>query len=97
MENATKDFVNKIKFNTYIYTLTFLAVSIGYCLKHSVGIEPFMLLLAAFAFYAIGRQVRLLLELDAGGKVDTQPKAPLWVRGVTFLIVILMVLSIMFS
>lgn len=97
MENATKEFLSKIKINTYIYTLTFLIVSIGYSLKHSIGVEPFMLLLAAFAFYAIGRQIRLLTDLEAGSKVDTKPRAPVWVRGVTYLVVMLMVLSMMFS
>ena len=97
MENVTKEFLGKVKINTYIYTLTFLVVSVGYSLKHSIGLEPFMLLLAAFAFYALGRQISLISELESGGKVDTQPSAPILVRGVTYLVVALMVLSMMFS
>jgi len=97
MEKVTRDFLKKIKFDTYIYTMTFLLVGVGYSLKHSTGIEPLMFILASFAFYSIGRQVRLVGELEDGAKVDTQPKAPVWVRGITYLIVMLLVLSVMFS
>jgi len=97
MEKGTMEFLNKIKLNTYIYTFTFVAMSIGYGLKHSEGLEPFMLLLAAFAFYAVGRQVRLVSDLEVGAKVNTQPRSPAWVRGVTYMVVMLMVLSVMFS
>ena len=97
MEKRTKDFLNKVKINTYIYTFTFMAVGVWYSMKHSMGTEPMMLLLATFAFYTLGRQVRLVADLEAGAKVDTQPKAPAWVRGVTYLIVMLLVLSVMFS
>lgn len=97
MEKGAKDFLNKIKVDTYIYTFTFLAVCVGYSLKHAVGPESSMLLLAAFAFYSIGRQVRLVSDLEAGASVDTQPKAPAWIRGVVFLVVILMVLNVILS
>lgn len=97
MEKGTKDFLNKIKIDTYIYTFTFLAVCVGYSLKHAVGPESSMLLVAAFAFYSIGRQVRLLPDLEKGATVDTQPKVPAWIRGIVFLVVILMILNVIFS
>jgi hypothetical protein len=56
-----------------------------------------MLLLAAFAFYALGRQIRLVTDLEAGKLVDTQPKVSPIIRGVVYLVIILMVLSVMFS
>ncbi len=96
MENSAKDFLNKIKVNTYIYTFTFIAVAVGYSLKNSIGVEPGMLLLAAFAFYTLGRQVRLAMEIDAGGKADNVPKAPAWVRGVTYFVVMLLAFSLFF-
>lgn len=96
MENSAKDFLNKIMVNTYIYTFTFIAVAVGYSLKNSIGVEPGMLLLAAFAFYTLGRQVRLAIEIDAGGKADNMPKAPAWVRGVTYLVVMLLAFSLFF-
>lgn len=97
MENGTRKFTNKIKIDTYIYTFAFIIISIGYSLKHTVGAESSMLLLAAFAFYSIGRQVRLLSDIEAGTPIDTQPKVPAWIRGIVFLVIILMVLSVMFS
>ncbi len=97
MEPKTKDFLKKIKFNTYIYTVTFMAVAMGYALKHTVGAEVSMLLLAAFAFYALGRQISLLSELEAGKSVDTKPRVSPIIRGVVYLIVILMVLSVIIS
>jgi len=97
MEESTKAFVNKIKINTYIYTFTFLAVSIGYSLKHSVSLEPLMLLLAAFAFYTLGRQVNLLSDIETGTKIDTQPRTPAWIRGATYFVVLLMIFSVIFS
>ena len=97
MEGKTKDFLNKVKFDTHIYTLTFLVVCIGYSIKHSLGIEPFMLLMAAFAFYTIGRQIRSVLELEAGVALDNKPKVAPWIRGVVYFIVLLLVLGVMFS
>jgi len=97
VEEKTKEFLRKVKFNTYIYTFTFMAVSIGYSVKHSLGVEPFMLLMASFAFYTIGRQITTLSEIESGSKADNQPKVQPWIRGVVYLIVILMVLSVMFS
>lgn len=97
MEQKTKDFLKKMKINTYIYTLTFMLVAVGYAMKHTVGAEVSMLLLAAFAFYTLGRQVRLVAELEAGGSIDTQPKVSPVVRGIVYLVVILMVLSVIIS
>lgn len=97
MEDKTKAFLNKIRINTYIYTFTFLAVAISYTYKHSMGAEPLMLILAAFAFYTLGRQVRLIDQLESGATVNTKPSAPFWVRGITYLVILLLVLSVMFS
>jgi len=97
MEEATRAFIKKIKINTYIYTFTFIAVSGFYAFKHDISLEPFMLLLAAFAFYAIGRQVNLLVDIDSGTKIDTKPRAPAWVRGITYFVVLLIILSVIFS
>jgi len=97
MEDSTKAFIKKIKIDTYIYTLTFIVVGVMYTAKHEISLEPFMLLLAAFAFYSLGRQVNLLADIEAGTKVDTQPKAPVWVRGITYFVVLLMILSVIFS
>ncbi len=97
MEQNTKSFLKKIKFNTYIYTVTFLGVALWYSLKHTAGAEVSMLLLAAFAFYTLGRQIRLVADLEAGKLVDTQPKVSPIIRGVVYLVIILMVLSVMFS
>ncbi len=96
MEQVSKDFLNKVKVNTYIYCFTFIALTVGYGLKHSAGVEPMMLLIGAFAFYTLGRQIRLATELDSGAKADTMPKAAPWVRGVTFLVVMLAAFSMMF-
>ena len=57
MEESTKAFIKKIKINTYIYTFIFMAVGVMYTAKQEISLEPFMLLLAAFAFYTLGRQV----------------------------------------
>lgn len=97
MEKGTKEFLRKIKLNTYIYTLTFMLVAIMYCVKHSMGTEVSMLLLAAFAFYALGRQVSLLSDLEEGAAVNTQPRVSALIRGVVYLVVILMVLSVILS
>jgi len=97
MEDTTKAFIRKIRFNTYIYTFTFLSVSIGYSLKRAVSLEPFMLLLAAFAFYTLGCQVNLLSDIEAGAKVDTKPREPAWVRCVIYFIVLLMIFSVIFG
>jgi len=97
VEEKTKEFIRKIKINTYIYTFTFMAVGVGYSVKYDYGTASIMLILAAFAFYTLGRQVNLLSDLEAGDSVDTQPKAPIWVRGVAYLVVILMIFSLMFS
>lgn len=97
MEEATRAFIKKIKFDTYIYTIMFILVSIYYTANHEIALEPLMLLIAAFAFYAIGRQVSLLIDIDSGTKVNTRPSAPAWVRGITFFVVLLMILSVMFS
>lgn len=95
MENGTKDFLNKIKVNTYIYTFTFIALGVGFGLKMQ-GPVTAMLLLAAFAFYTLGRQVNLVGEIEAGGSADTAPKAPAWIRGVTYLIVMLLAFTMIF-
>ncbi len=97
MEQGTKDFLKKVKINTYIYTATFLVVALWYTLKHDAGAEVSMLLLAAFAFYTLGRQIRLIPDLEAGKIVDTQPKVSPIIRGVVYLVIILMILSVMFS
>ena len=97
MEQNTKNFLKKIKINTYIYTLIFMLVAMGYALKHTVGAEVSMLLLAAFAFYTPGRQVRLISDLEAGAVIDTQPKVSPIIRGIVYLVVILMVLSVSIS
>ena len=97
MEESTRAFIKKIKVNTYIYTFTFIAVGVMYTAKHDISLEPFMLLLAAFAFYTLGRQVNLLSDIEAGRKIDTQPRAPAWVRGITYFVVLLIILSVIFS
>ena len=97
MEQSTRSFLKKIKLNTYIYTVTFMGVALWYSFKHEAGAEVSMLLLAAFAFYALGRQIRLVADLEAGKLVDTQPKVSPIIRGVVYLVIILMVLSVMFS
>ena len=97
MEETTRAFIKKIKFNTYIYTLLFIVVSIYYTINQEISLEPFMLLIAAFAFYAIGRQVGLLVDIDSGTKINTRPRAPAWVRGVTYFVVLLIILSVIFS
>ncbi len=97
MEESTKAFIKKIKINTYIYTFIFMAVGVMYTAEQEISLEPFMLLLAAFAFYTLGRQVNLLSDIEAGTKLDTQPRAPIWVRGVVYLVVLLMIFSVMFS
>ena len=97
MEPKTKDFLKKVKVNTYIYTMTFMVVALLYSINHVVGAEVSMLLLAAFAFYTLGRQISLLADLEAGKSVDTQPKVSPIIRGVVYLVVILMVLSVIFS
>ncbi len=96
MKEETKKFLEKIKINTRIYTFIFIAVAVYYAKNHSIGAEAFMLLIAAFAFYTLGRQVRLVGDLESGTQVDTAPKELAWVRGVAYLIVILLAFSIMF-
>ena len=97
MEESTKSFIKKIKINTYIYTFTFMAVGVLYTTEHEISLEPFMLLLAAFAFYTLGRQVNLLSDIEAGTKIDTQPREPAWIRGVVYFVVLLMILNVIFS
>lgn len=97
MEPKTKDFLKKVKVNTYIYTLTFMVVALLYTMKHAIGAEVSMLLLAAFAFYTLGRQITLLSDLEAGKAVDTQPKVSPLIRGVVYLVIILMILSVIIS
>jgi len=97
MEETTRAFIKKIKFNTYIYTFLFIVVSIYYTTNQEISLEPFMLLIAAFAFYAIGRQVGLLADIDSGTKINTRPRAPAWVRGITYFVVLLIILSVIFS
>ena len=97
MEQKTKDYLRKIRFNTYIYTFTFMAVSIWYVAKHSMGSEPIMLLLAAFAFYTVGKQVRMVTDLEAGAVLDSKPRSPAWIRGIVYFIVLLLVLAMMFG
>lgn len=97
MEQKTKDFLKKVRFDTYIYTFIFMLVAMGYALKHAVGAEVSMLLLASFAFYTLGRQVRLISDLEAGAVIDTQPKVSPIIRGIVYLVVILMVLSVIIS
>jgi len=96
MKEETKKFLEKIRVNTFIYTFTFIAIGIYYAKNHSIGAEAFMLLIAAFAFYTLGRQVRLVSELENGAQVDTAPKELAWIRGITYLIVILLAFSMMF-
>lgn len=96
MEQVSKDFLNKVRVNTYIYTFTFIALAVGYGLKYSEGAEPMILLIAAFAFYTLGRQIRLATDMGGALKADTQPKAPAWVRGVAFIVVIWAAFSMMF-
>ncbi|MBZ0099299.1 MAG: hypothetical protein K8F30_09450, partial [Taibaiella sp.] len=74
---------------------TFIALAVGFGLKMQ-GPVTAMLLLAAFAFYTLGRQVNLVGEIEAGGTPDTAPKAPAWVRGVTYLIVMLLAFAMIF-
>ena len=97
MEESTKSFIKKIKINTYIYTFTFMAVGVLYTTKQEISLEPFMLLLAAFAFYTLGRQVNLLSDIEAGTEINTRPRTPAWIRGVTYFVVLLMILSVFFS
>jgi len=97
MEESTKAFIKKIKINTYIYTFTFMGVGVLYTAQHEISLAPFMLLLAAFAFYTLGRQVNLLSDIEAGTKIDTKPRAPAWIRGVVYFVVLLMILSVIFS
>lgn len=97
MEKNTRDFLRKIRIDTYIYTYTFMAIAIGYSLRHDIGMETSILLLTSFAFYTIGRQIRLASDLDAGTKIDTQPKVAPWIRGIVYFVIILMVLSLFFS
>ena len=97
MEETTRVFIKKIKFNTYIYTVLFIVVSIYYTTNQEISLAPSMLLIAAFAFYAVGRQVGLLVDIDSGTKINTRPRAPAWVRGVTYFVVLLMILSVIFS
>ena len=74
MEQVSKDFLNKVRVNTYIYTFTFIALAVGYGLKYSEGAEPMILLIAAFAFCTLGRQIRLATDMGGALKADTQPK-----------------------
>lgn len=97
MEQKTRNFLEKVKVDTYIYTFIFILVALGYALKHAVGAEVSMLLLAAFAFYTLGRQVRLVADLEAGKAIDTQPKVSPIIRGIIYLIVILLVFSVIIS
>jgi len=97
MEESTKSFIKKIKINTYIYTFIFMAVGVMYTTEQEISLEPFMLLLAAFAFYTLGRQVNLLSDIEAGTKIDTQPRTSVWIRGVVYLVVLIMILSVMLS
>lgn len=94
MQEKTKEFIRKIRFDTYIYTITFIVVSILYFLFFSDdGTSPVMLLLAAFAFYTVGRQVNFLKDLEAGVEINTKPRAPAWVRGITYFVILLMILK----
>jgi hypothetical protein len=98
MEKKTENFLNKIKFDTMIYAITFCLVAVGYSVKHAnSGPEGLMLLLAAFAFFTVGKQVRVAAELEGGADLDNKPKAPAWVRGVTYFVVLLLVLTVIFS
>ena len=95
MNDKTKQFIRKIRIDTYIYTLTFIVVSILYFFFFlDNGTSPVMLLLAAFAFYTVGRQVNLLKDLEAGVEISTKPKAPTWVIGLTYLTILLMILEV---
>ena len=96
MKEETRKFLDKIKMNTYIYTLTFILVALYYVMNHAVGSEFSMLLIAAFAFYSLGRQISLLKALEAGEHVNTHPRELAWVRGVTYLVIILMIFSVIF-
>ena len=97
MKDETKGFLEKIKVNTRIYTFTFIAVGVYYAKTHTLGAEAFMLLIAAFAFYTLGRQVRLVSDMETADiKIDTAPKELAWVRGIAYFIVILLAFSIIF-
>jgi len=65
--------------------------------RHELLYEPFIILLAAFAFYTLGRQVNLLSDIEAGTKIDTQPRTAAWIRGITYFVVLLMIFSVIFT
>jgi len=96
MGEPTVAFINKIKINTYIYTFLFICVSIGYSLKNSVSIEPFLLLMASFAFYTLGRQVNLICKIEEGIQIDNHPRQKAWIRALTYFTILLILFSVFF-
>jgi hypothetical protein len=74
-----------------------MVASLFFIIRFSAGISALLLLIAAFAFYTLGRQVNLVPELENGEKVDTKPRAPVWVRGITYFVVMMIVLALMFT
>ncbi len=97
MEDKTKQYLRKIRFDTHIYTAAFIVLSLSYVMVYDIRTEPLMLLLAAFAFYTLGKQIRLLSEIEAGVPVNTKPRAPTWVRLLAYAVVVFMVACVMFS
>ena len=96
MQKSTKDFLVKVHLNTYIYTFTFMALAVGYGLKHSIGVEPMILLLGAFAFYTLSRQVKLAMAMESGTNADYKPKSQAWIRGITYFVVMLLAFTMIF-
>ena len=94
MQDKTKEFIRKIRFDTYIYTFTFIAVSTLYAVYYDTTTTPVMLLLSAFAFYTVGRQLNLLKDLEAGVEINTKPRAPAWVIGIVYLVILFMILQV---
>ena len=96
MEEKTKKFIRKIRFDTYIYSATFIVLAISYFAVFDIRTEPIMLLLAAFAFYTVGKQVNLLSALEEGESVDTQPKTPVWFRVILYAAVLAIIAKFLF-
>ena len=96
MEDKTKQYLRKIRFDTHIYTAAFIVLSLSYFLVYDIRTEPLMFLLAAFAFYTLGKQMRLLNEIEAGAVVNTKPRSPFWVRCLAYATVLFLVSYLFF-
>lgn len=96
MEDKTKQFLRKVRFDTYIYTATFIVLSLSYFMLYDLDSAPVLLLLAAFVFYTLGKQIRLVGEIEAGAEINTRPRAPLWVRLSTYAVIIFMMYRVFF-